>query len=153
LFTKCILSSTTLQSRCVTICGYPCIRGTVFTSVSEALVPLIVTLLWLSIVAQMLIASPGTYPPRSSRTRHVTGPVVIHVIPSLCSISQWNGCWNIINSLVFLFISKWQYFVRNDEQNVRDVSQLLVISNNFFRYFEQNIRSWKLKVKTFRGFF
>ncbi len=29
----------------------------------EALVPLMVTLLWLSMVAQMLIASPGTYPP------------------------------------------------------------------------------------------
>ena len=107
----------TLHSRSVTIslilCGYPCIMGTVFTSVSEALVPLIVTLLWLSIVAQMLIASPGTYPPRSSRTRHVTGPVVIHVIPSLCSISQWNGCWNIIKSLVFcsfrndIFCSEW----------------------------------------------
>jgi hypothetical protein len=30
------------------------------TSVSDALVPLMVTLLWLSMVAQMLIASPGT---------------------------------------------------------------------------------------------
>ena len=28
----------------------------------------------------------------SSLTLQVTGPVVRQVIPSLCSISQWNGC-------------------------------------------------------------
>ena len=33
----------------------------------------------------------------SSLTLQVTGPVVRQVIPSLCSISQWNGCWNIFN--------------------------------------------------------
>ena len=44
------------------------------TSVSDALVCLIWTLLLLVMVAQMEMASPGTYPPRSSRTRHVTGP-------------------------------------------------------------------------------
>merc|ERR1719333_203977 len=61
-------------------------------SVRQLLVPFTVTLLWLSMVAQILMASPGTYPPLSSLTRHVTGPVVRHVMPSLCSISQWNGC-------------------------------------------------------------
>ena len=63
------------------------------TSVRQLLVPFTVTLLWLSIVAQILMASPGTYPPLSSLTLQVTGPVVKQVIPSLCSISQWNGCW------------------------------------------------------------
>ena len=58
------------------------------TSVRLALVCLMVTWLWLSMVAQMLMASPGTYPPLSSLPLQVTGPVVTHVIPSLCSISQ-----------------------------------------------------------------
>jgi len=64
-------------------------------SVREPLVPFMVTLLWLSIVAQILIASPGTYPPLSNLTRHVTGPVVMQVMPNLCSISQWKGCCKI----------------------------------------------------------
>ena len=60
----------------------------VLTSVSDALVYFIATLLLFVMVAQMEMASPGTYPPRSSRTRHVTGPEVTHVRPILCSISQ-----------------------------------------------------------------
>ena len=63
-----------------------------FTSVSDALVCLIVTRLLLAMVAQMEIASPGTYPPRSKRTLQVTAPLVMQVNPILCSISQWNGC-------------------------------------------------------------
>ena len=62
------------------------------TSVNDALVCLIVTLLLFVMVAQMEMASPGTYPPRSSRTLHVTGPWDRQVRPILCSISQWNGC-------------------------------------------------------------
>ena len=53
---------------------------------------LIVTRLLLAMVAQMEIASPGTYPPRSKRTLQVTAPLVMQVNPILCSISQWNGC-------------------------------------------------------------
>ena len=70
-----------------------------FTSVSDALVCLIVTRLLLAIVAQMEIASPGTYPPRSKRTLQVTAPLVMQVNPILCSISQWNGCYN--NTKIF----------------------------------------------------
>lgn len=54
-----------------------------------------VTRLWLCTLAQMLMVSPGTYPPRSNLTRHDTGPWVMHVIPSICSISQWKGCCEI----------------------------------------------------------
>ena len=53
----------------------------------------IVTLLLFVIVAQIEIASPGTYPPLSNLTRQVTGPFVTQVNPILCSISQWNGCY------------------------------------------------------------
>ena len=70
-----------------------------FTSVSDALVCLIVTRLLLAMVAQMEIASPGTYPPRSKRTLQVTAPLVMQVNPILCSISQWNGCCN--NTKIF----------------------------------------------------
>ena len=63
------------------------------TSVREALVCLMVTLLLFVMVAQMEIDSPGTYPPLSRRTLQVTGPELQHVMPMLCSISQWNGCY------------------------------------------------------------
>ena len=44
-----------------TVIRKPMMRSSLkLTSVSEPLVPLMVTLLWLSMVAQMLIASPGT---------------------------------------------------------------------------------------------
>jgi hypothetical protein len=65
----------------------------VVTSVREAFVPLMVTRLLLWTVAEMPIVSPGTYPPRSRATRHITGPELTQLTPSLCSISHRNGCY------------------------------------------------------------
>ena len=85
-------SNNLLVSRLVVSISSLPLKQTKQTSVSDALVCLMVTLLLFVMVAQIEIASPGTYPPLSSRTRHVTGPDVIQVRPILCSISQWKGC-------------------------------------------------------------
>ena len=89
------------------------INQMLLTSVREALVRLIVTLLLLWMLAHMLMVSPGTYPPLSSLTLQDTGPDVMQLSPSLCSISQWNGCWNKIREheykAFWYFLEQWTY--------------------------------------------
>lgn len=61
-------------------------------SVSAAFVLFIVILLPFDTYAETEMLSPGTYPPRSSVTLHLTRPPPTQAIPNRCSMSHLNGC-------------------------------------------------------------
>lgn len=69
-------------------------------SVSAAFVPFMVILLPFDTYADTDILSPGTKPPRSNVTLHLTRPPPTQVIPSRCSISHLKGCCGTVQTKI-----------------------------------------------------